>query len=45
MAQQTKPQGIKSFTKPHSVHVRLANGGKEYVRDASKTRMYKVKWE
>ena len=45
MAQQPKQQGIKSFTKPHSVPVRLAKGGKEYVRDASKKRMYKVKGE
>lgn len=40
-----KPQGLKSFTKPHSVPVRLAKGGKEYIRDTSKDRKYKVKGE
>ena len=45
MAQQQKTTGIKSFTKPNSIPVKLAKGGKEYVRDASKKRMYKVKGE
>lgn len=45
MAQQQKTAGIKSLTRPHSTPVRLAKGGKEYVRDTSKTRKYKVKGE
>lgn len=46
MAQNEKTKGIKSMTKPHSVHVRLAPGGKEYTRDTSKKkRLYKVKGE
>lgn len=45
MALQNKSHGIKSFTKPHSIPVRLAKGGKEYVRDGSKSRKYKVKGE
>lgn len=45
MANNTKPRGLKSFTHPHSVPVRLAKGGKEYVKDTGKKRMYKVRGE
>ena len=44
MAQQ-QVKGIKSMTKPNSKPVRLAIGGKEYVRDNTKSRKYKVKGE
>ena len=37
--------GLKKMTKPHSVPIRLASGGKEYVRDNTKSRKYKVKGE
>lgn len=40
-----KNNGIKSMTKVGSVPVRLAKGGKDYVRDTSKERKYKVKGE
>jgi len=40
-----KTKGIKSYTKPNSVPVRLASGGKEYERDNTKRRLYKVKGE
>lgn len=43
--EKNKARGIKSMTKPHSIPVRLAPGGKEYVRDTSKKRLYKVKGE
>jgi len=42
---EKKPIGLKRMTKPHSIPVRLASGGKEYVRDTSKKRGYKVKGE
>lgn len=46
MSEQKKPSGgLKSFTKQHSVPVRLKSGGKEYTRDTSKERKYKVKGE
>jgi len=45
MANMAKTNGIKSFTKPHSIPVRLAKGGKEYIRDNWKSRKYKVKGE
>lgn len=45
MAKHEKTNGIKSFTKPNSVAIRLAKGGKEYVRDNTKSRKYKVKGE
>lgn len=46
MSEQKKAGGgLKSFTKPHSVPVRLKAGGKEYTRDTSKERKYKVKGE
>ena len=38
-------RGIKSYTKPNSIPIRLAKGGKEYVVDTSKNRKYKVKGE
>lgn len=41
----TKNKGIKSMTKPHSIPVRLAKGGKDYVKDNSKKRLYKVSGE
>lgn len=38
--------GLKLFTKPNSVQVRLAKGGKKYIIDTSKPkRKYKVKGE
>jgi hypothetical protein len=37
--------GLKRLTKPHSTPVRLAKGGKELVRDNTKSRKYKVKGE
>lgn len=42
---EKKPMGLKRLTKAHSVPVRLAKGGKEFVRDNSKERLYKVKGE
>lgn len=44
-ADNKKPGGIKSFTRAGSVTVRLKAGGKEYTRDTSKERKYKVKGE
>lgn len=44
-ADTKKPGGIKSFTRAGSVPVRLKAGGKEYIRDTSKERKYKVKGE
>lgn len=40
-----KKPGLKSFTKAGSVPVRLKKGGKEFTRDTSKKRKYKVKGE
>ena len=38
--------GLKLFTKPNSVHVRLTKGGKKYTNDTSKSnRKYKTKGE
>lgn len=45
MSDKKTQGGLKSFTKPHSVPVRLKSGGKEYIRDTSKERKYKVKGE
>lgn len=46
MAQNDKSKGIKSMTRPNSIQVRPATGGKEYIRDTSKKpRKYKVKGE
>lgn len=42
---EKKIKGLKQLTKPHSIPVRLAKGGKEYVRDTSKERKYKVAGE
>lgn len=42
---EKKTGGLKSFTRPHSVPVRLVKGGKGYVRDNTKQRKYKVKGE
>lgn len=40
-----KTKGLKMLTKAHSIPVRLAKGGKDYVVDTSKKRLYKVKGE
>ena len=40
-----KKKGLKSFTKPGSVPVRLEKGGKGFVVDKSKQRKYRVKGE
>jgi hypothetical protein len=46
MAQKSdKSKGLKMLTKPHSIPVKLAKGGKEFVRDNSKSRKYKVTGE
>ncbi len=43
---QEKPKGIKSMTKPNSIQVRLAPGGKEFIKDTiKKPRKYKVRGE
>ena len=42
---EKKTKGLKQLTKPHSIPVRLAPGGKEYLRDNSKARKYKVAGE
>lgn len=42
---KAKPLGLKKLTKSHSIPVKLAKGGKEYVRDNSKERKYKVAGE
>ena len=34
--------GLKKMTKPNSIPMRLAAGGKELVRDNSKQRKYRV---
>ena len=38
-------KGLKQMTKPYSVPVRLAKGGKTYVVDTTKSRKYKVAGE
>lgn len=45
MTDKKKQCGLKSFTKPNSIPVLLKAGGKEYTRDTSKERKYKVKGE
>lgn len=40
-----KSKGLKMLTKAHSAPVKLAKGGKEFVRDNSKSRKYKVAGE
>ncbi len=42
---EKKVQGLKSFTKPYSIPVRLKKGGKEFTVDTSKNRKYKTKGE
>lgn len=42
---EKKIKGLKQLTKPHSIPVRLAKGGKELVQDTSKARKYKVAGE
>jgi hypothetical protein len=37
--------GLKKLTKPNSIPVRMAAGGKELVRDNSKQRKYRVAGE
>jgi len=38
-------KGLKMLTRPGSIPVRLAKGGKELVRDNTKSRKYKVRGE
>ena len=38
-------KGLKKLTKPNSIPVRMAAGGKELVRDNSKQRKYRVAGE
>jgi hypothetical protein len=38
-------KGLKQMTKPHSIPMKMAKGGKELVRDTSKERKYKVAGE
>jgi len=40
-----KTKGLKLLTKAHSVPMRMAAGGKEFIRDTSKKRLYKVAGE
>ena len=40
---EKKTKGLKLLTRPGSIPVRLAKGGKELVRDTSKSRKYKVR--
>jgi len=42
---EKKTKGLKLLTRPGSIPVRLAKGGKELVRDTSKSRKYKVRGE
>lgn len=44
-ANNTKTKGLKKLTKAHSIPQKLAKGGKEFVRDSSKSRKYKVAGE
>lgn len=45
MSTEKKTLGLKMLTRKGSEPVRLAKGGKEFVRDNSKKRKYKVKGE
>jgi hypothetical protein len=45
MKQTKEVLGLKRLTKAGSIPVRLAAGGKEYIRDTSKKRLYKVNGE
>lgn len=42
---EKKIKGLKQLTKANSTPLRLAKGGKEYERDNSKNRKYKVPGE
>lgn len=42
---KSSSRGLKLLTKPHSIPMKTAKGGKEMVRDNSKNRKYKVKGE
>jgi len=42
---EKKIVGLKKLTKPNSVPMRTASGGKDLVRDTSKTRKYRVAGE
>jgi hypothetical protein len=42
---KNKTKGLKLLTRAGSVPVRLAKGGKELVRDPSKSRKYRVRGE
>ncbi len=45
MTDNKQTLGLKRLTKAGSIPVRLKAGGKEYIRDTSKSRKYKVKGE
>lgn len=45
MTEKKTSGGLKSFTRAHSIPVRLKKGGKEYERDNKKERKYKVRGE
>jgi hypothetical protein len=42
---EKKIVGLKKMTKPGSIPMRMAKGGKEMVRDTSKQRKYRVAGE
>ena len=42
---EKKIVGLKKMTKPNSIPMRMAKGGKELVRDTSKQRKYRVAGE
>lgn len=42
---EKKTKGLKMLTRAGSVPVRLAKGGKELVRDNTKSRKYRVRGE
>jgi hypothetical protein len=42
---KNKTKGQKMMTRAGSVPVRLAKGGKELVRDTSKSRKYRIRGE
>lgn len=42
---EKKIVGLKKMTKPNSIPMRTAKGGKEMVRDTSKQRKYRVAGE
>lgn len=45
MKQTKETLGLKRLTQAGSIPLRLDKGGKDYVRDTSKKRLYKVKGE